>query len=403
MTLAEFSTEFDLLFNNIGSINSPGLTDYEKSVFLTKAQDEIIKSYFNSVYNKAQEGFDDSPKRQYDFSSLICTTILPEINKHSKESNNMLEKIDKRSKIFILPEDHFLIINEVISDSNNKYSVIPMSYSEYQRLLLKPYSLPTKRSAWRLYTDKKSCTVGKSGNITSQSYFYIISTTVDIPLKITIKHSVNSNISSNFAVSDTTIQFLYKDDTIECPVKITATLENINADALLPINLTIDSNLLLEDSKITNIIKQGFNIIFTGKYLNEEVQTKNYTIYKVASYLDGFSHVKTSNNSFLFYSGVTVNTVVTPFTAIEVIGKFKEPIDYHLRYIKIPSPIILSDIAPDTIRKVNSATECKLPSEIHPEILQRAVELAKAAYSGEIESIISIGNASATEKGMMRS
>ena len=71
MTNSEFSNEFDVLYNNITSNQAPGLDEYEKSVFLTKAQDEIIKAYFNPKSNKVQEGFDGSEKRQIDFSMLI--------------------------------------------------------------------------------------------------------------------------------------------------------------------------------------------------------------------------------------------------------------------------------------------------------------------------------------------
>ena len=47
MTTQEFSNEFDVLYNNIMSNQAPGLDEYEKSVFLTKAQLEILKNYFN--------------------------------------------------------------------------------------------------------------------------------------------------------------------------------------------------------------------------------------------------------------------------------------------------------------------------------------------------------------------
>ena len=43
MTTQEFSLEFDLLYNNISSNQAPGLTEYEKSTFLTQAQEEIVK------------------------------------------------------------------------------------------------------------------------------------------------------------------------------------------------------------------------------------------------------------------------------------------------------------------------------------------------------------------------
>lgn len=52
MTNEEFSNEFDVLYNNITSNQAPGLDEYEKSVFLTKAQDEIVKAYFNPKTNK---------------------------------------------------------------------------------------------------------------------------------------------------------------------------------------------------------------------------------------------------------------------------------------------------------------------------------------------------------------
>ena len=52
MTTQEFSNEFDVLYNNIMSNQAPGLDEYEKSVFLTKAQNEILKNYFNPKGNK---------------------------------------------------------------------------------------------------------------------------------------------------------------------------------------------------------------------------------------------------------------------------------------------------------------------------------------------------------------
>ena len=70
MTLQEFNTNFDLLYNNITSNQAPGLDEYEKSVFLTNAQLELVKNYFNPKGNKYQEGFDQSPKRQLDFSTI---------------------------------------------------------------------------------------------------------------------------------------------------------------------------------------------------------------------------------------------------------------------------------------------------------------------------------------------
>ena len=81
MTTQEFSNEFDVLYNNIMSNQAPGLDEYEKSVFLTKAQSEILKNYFNPKGNKYGQGFDESAKRQIDFSTLMQRSNIYEMHR----------------------------------------------------------------------------------------------------------------------------------------------------------------------------------------------------------------------------------------------------------------------------------------------------------------------------------
>lgn len=77
MTNQEFSDQFDVLYNNITSNQAPGLDEYEKSVFLTKAQNEIVKAFFTPTYNKSRDGFDSvaigGERRQIDFSMIMRT------------------------------------------------------------------------------------------------------------------------------------------------------------------------------------------------------------------------------------------------------------------------------------------------------------------------------------------
>lgn len=150
MSTKEMSDQFDVLFNNITSNQAPGLNEYEKSVFLTKAQDEIIKNYFNpkSKGNSLQEGFDGNPKRQADFSMLMKNVVLKEISPKGGI-------FDKRSTThaYIYPEDLFISLNEQLKGSNNTYTIVPITYEEYNRLMSKPYKYPPKYQAWRLLTN----------------------------------------------------------------------------------------------------------------------------------------------------------------------------------------------------------------------------------------------------------
>lgn len=149
MTTSEFSNNFDILYNNITSNQAPGLDEYEKSFFLTKAQYEIIKNYFNPKGNKYQEGFDGSIKRQIDFSTLIKTDRAKEY------SDSTYVKFDDRSILYAMPTDILFTLNETaISEIGNKaklITIVPISFDEYARQLSKPYKQPLKNQGWRLF------------------------------------------------------------------------------------------------------------------------------------------------------------------------------------------------------------------------------------------------------------
>lgn len=152
MTNSEFSTQFDVWYNNITSNQAPGLNEYEKSVFLTKAEKMLVREYFNRRTDATEGGFDGSPKRQYDFSEIVKTEKLDAFDITDSTS---AQRLHTKSKLFLFPEDYFLSVNEVINDSVRQYSVLPIDFMEYQRLMLKPYAYPPKRAAWRVITNTK--------------------------------------------------------------------------------------------------------------------------------------------------------------------------------------------------------------------------------------------------------
>lgn len=169
MTNQEFSNGFDVLLNSYalqanfgeGASNaSIVLDEYEKSMFLTQAQDLVLKSYFSAATNEQGVGIDDAERRQIDFSSLITVANATRVASGIS--------YDDRSVVFELPTT---IVNEVkiasilfilnekitVTDSNNRivkyYVVKPINYKEYDRLMSKAYAKPLKRQAWRLLRD----------------------------------------------------------------------------------------------------------------------------------------------------------------------------------------------------------------------------------------------------------
>jgi len=156
MTIQEFSDRFDLLYNNVTSNQAPGLDEWEKSVFLTTAEKEIVKNYFtaNSKGNTLGQGFDDSAKRQADFSVLMKTQACTQ--------TTLTDKFDKRSTAFDYPEDVFIVINESVEVGNKTKQVMPLRYDEYTRLMSKPFQRPLKNQVWRLINKGTVDTSGKA-------------------------------------------------------------------------------------------------------------------------------------------------------------------------------------------------------------------------------------------------
>ena len=146
MTCEEFSNEFDILYNNVMSNQAPGLDEYEKSVFLTRAQDDIVKRYFTPKGNKDFEGFDSSLKRNVDFSTLYRKYIYKylsdsEVNKLANSITRYLigylKKIKELGKLIVESSDHDVNVKGD-ADINNVHYHLDMTK---RTLFLK---IPTK-------------------------------------------------------------------------------------------------------------------------------------------------------------------------------------------------------------------------------------------------------------------
>lgn len=147
--VTEWSVEFDVMWNNLMSNQAPGLNEYEKSVCLTNAQEQLVLDYLSPKTNIKGEGFDDGLIRQSDFSTLIVTDVMA--------SFTPTKKLDARptTKYYKYPASDILIVlnemcTETVNDRTLNYVVVPISYDEYMRLMSKPFKYPLKGQAWRL-------------------------------------------------------------------------------------------------------------------------------------------------------------------------------------------------------------------------------------------------------------
>lgn len=159
MTTEEFSNEFDTLLNSYSVISKFGkgenpstieLDEYEKSVFLTKAQEEIVIDFYSGK-NPLEGSFEKTEEIRRYLSDLIKTYT-------TTEKKTGYVGLSKTSIFFELPEDLWFITYESagLEDSRlgcmngKEISVIPISQDDYFRISGNPFRGSNKRRALRL-------------------------------------------------------------------------------------------------------------------------------------------------------------------------------------------------------------------------------------------------------------
>lgn len=306
MNNKEFISEFDLLFNNVGSDQALGLDNYEKSVFFTKAQEDVLKAYLSKQSNKLLEGADDSSVRQIDFSTLVKTVEL-----HKSNAKFKLTGLPY-SQCFAFPEDAFYVYNESLKVENTfdktkeVLQIIPLTNNELTRNMLRPLKQPLKGQAWRIFT----------GNDMAEG-----------PIIEVIAHYKQ-------VIEDYTLRYLRRPHPI--------ILEDLGEDSIEGYNLE-SAGVLKECSE-------------------DDIQT-----------VEGISYVRET------------------LTKVEDDG-YRQGTTYRV------NPYSVRATPGETV--IIKGKDCELPEELHKHVLMRAVELAKAAYQGNLQEMIVVGNNSSTEIGV---
>lgn len=175
MTPAEFSAQFDILLNSYGgqgdSPNQKIICDeYEKSLFLTLAQDEIVKQLYSGDTNK---GFEQTEELRRSLDSVLATSKTL----NSREFPSTIT--DKRftSVSYELPNDLWFIVHETIigkSDNecknNTNLQVVPTTLNSYYHATSSPFRQPNERRALRIDIGQNKVQIIYNNIFTSVDY-----------------------------------------------------------------------------------------------------------------------------------------------------------------------------------------------------------------------------------------
>lgn len=151
MTNKEFSDEFDVMLNSYDDLPFRIVLDeYEKSVFLTQAQDSLIKD----IYIAEGVGFESKEFNRRALSSLVC-----EFSEVPTSSNN----ISSNSQVVNLPTDVLYILIEWADTSKNiNIEVVPITMDEYHRIKNNPFRGTTDKRILRLDSEDSIVLISKN-------------------------------------------------------------------------------------------------------------------------------------------------------------------------------------------------------------------------------------------------
>ena len=122
MTLEELSNEFDVIINSYDNSQSLVFNEYEKSIYLTKAQEYIIKELYRNY-----EGTEE-------LNSYLKTLIKDKTYPIEDSTNIELDYPD--NFLYILKE--YANINTTCK-SNNRVDVLPITQDEYNEVVGNPF------------------------------------------------------------------------------------------------------------------------------------------------------------------------------------------------------------------------------------------------------------------------
>lgn len=149
MTTQEFSLEFDLMYNNISSNQAPGLSEYEKSLFLTQAQEALVLDIYSGKLGSSFE----STEEVTDYLSPLVkqATYTTKVEGKGLDSRSVFFNIDtdiwfKTGEKAIIKDDSLKCGNSI----EREVDVVPVTQDTLYRTKNSPFRGPNERRILRL-------------------------------------------------------------------------------------------------------------------------------------------------------------------------------------------------------------------------------------------------------------
>ena len=173
MNVQEFSNSFDTLLQpyiakeSFSEQNNLAFDEYEKSIFLTKAQEQIVLELYQELEQSEEV-------RKY-LSNLIKTDNYAPIGEQDEtliNSNFKSYKVEISNDILFMIYEQCTLNDENNCINNKIVSVVPTIHDDLDKVLKNPFKSPNSRKVIRLDFDNKIELISKY-NISNYKVRYL--------------------------------------------------------------------------------------------------------------------------------------------------------------------------------------------------------------------------------------
>ncbi len=154
MNALEFDDEFRLNYQYAGGNSAPGFNAYARSLFLTRAQEELVKDAFDPTSNNKNKGFEQNETRRRQLSNLVKQFIfypsiaVPYDLNLNIDNNSLLYTAASELNVLRIIHEH-IVVDPTICKKNT-LPVVPITHDEYNDLKNNPFRRPGIERAWRI-------------------------------------------------------------------------------------------------------------------------------------------------------------------------------------------------------------------------------------------------------------
>ena len=193
MNAQEFSNTFDTLLQpyitkeSFSEQNNLAFDEYEKSIFLTKAQEQIVLELYQELEQSEEV-------RKY-LSNLIKTANFAPIGEQDESlinSNFKSYKVELRDTILFMIYEQCTLSDENNCINGRIVSVVPTIHDDLDKVLKNPFKSPNSRKVIRLDFDNKIELISKY-NISNYKVRYLKKPNPIILVKLEDNLSIDNN------------------------------------------------------------------------------------------------------------------------------------------------------------------------------------------------------------------